>query len=58
MSTLPYEPSRRGVAAKSLIVDLLSTITAPYLVGVSALVRAGGLFDLGENSMRVFRVTT
>ncbi len=53
MSSLPYEPSRRGVTAKSLIVDLLSTISAPYSVGVSALVRVGGLFGLGENSMRV-----
>ncbi|MDP6978116.1 MAG: PaaX family transcriptional regulator [Myxococcota bacterium] len=53
MPTNPYETRRRGVTSKSLIVDLLSTITSPYSVGVSALVRAGGLFGLGENSMRV-----
>ena len=38
--------------AKSLILDLLSTL-AGRTMQVSALVRAGELFDIAENSMRV-----
>jgi len=44
---------RPRISAKSLIVDLVSTVPGPYSVGVGALVGAGALFGLGENSMRV-----
>ena len=40
-------------SAKSLILDLLSTLPRRYPVPVGALVRAGAIFDLGENSLRV-----
>lgn len=53
MASTVYENTLPSVSAKSLIVDLLSTVRAPYSVGVGALVRAGALFGLGENSMRV-----
>ena len=38
---------------KSLILDLLSTIPARGAVPVGALVRAGSIFGIGENSVRV-----
>jgi phenylacetic acid degradation operon negative regulatory protein len=40
-------------SAKSLILDLLSTLPPRRPVPVGALVRAGAIFDLGENSLRV-----
>jgi phenylacetic acid degradation operon negative regulatory protein len=40
-------------SAKSLILDLLSTLPPRRPVPVGALVRAGAVFDLGENSLRV-----
>ncbi len=48
-----YETPRASITAKSLIVDLLSTVSGRYSVGVGALVSAGALFGIGENSMRV-----
>ncbi len=48
-----YEQSNPKVSAGSLVVDLLSTVPAAYSVSVGALVRAGALFGVGENSMRV-----
>ncbi len=39
-------------AARSLVLDLLSTLRGGFMP-VSALVAAGGLFDLRENSVRV-----
>ena len=53
MAAVTYENPASRVSAKSLIVDLISTVTGPYSVGVGALVSAGALFGLGENSMRV-----
>ena len=40
-------------SAKSLILDLLSTLPPRHPVPVGALVRAGAIFDLGENCVRV-----
>lgn len=40
-------------SAKSLILDLLSTLPPERPVPVGALVRAGAIFDLGENRLRV-----
>lgn len=40
-------------SAKSLILDLLSTLPRSYPVPVAALVRAGGTLSVGENSIRV-----
>ena len=40
-------------SAKSLILDLLSTLPPRRPVPVGALVRAGAMFDLGENRLRV-----
>ncbi|MEN8183506.1 MAG: PaaX family transcriptional regulator [Myxococcota bacterium] len=40
-------------SAKSLILDLLSTLPPRHPVPVGALVRAGAIFGLGENSLRV-----
>jgi len=48
-----YETAPFRVSAKSLIVDLLSTIPSGYSVTVGALLRAGALFEIGDNSMRV-----
>ena len=41
------------ISAKSLAIDLLSTIPGRYQVPVGALVRAAGILGVGENSMRV-----
>ena len=41
------------VSAKSLVIDLLSTMPSHHPVAVAALLRAAGLFGIGENSMRV-----
>lgn len=48
-----YEKEMPPVTARSLAVDLLSTLPPRYSVPVGALVRAGALFGIGENSMRV-----
>jgi len=41
------------VSAKSLALDLLSTMPPRYPVAVGALVRGAGVLGIGENSMRV-----
>jgi phenylacetic acid degradation operon negative regulatory protein len=48
-----YESPIGRVSAKSLIIDLLSTMPPRHPVAVRALVRAAGLFAIGENSARV-----
>lgn len=48
-----YEKELPPVSARSLAVDLLSTLPPRYSVPVGALVGAGALFGIGENSMRV-----
>ena len=48
-----YENTATPVSAKSLAIDLLSTMPPHHPVPVGALVRAGALFAIGENSMRV-----
>jgi len=41
------------VSAKSLVIDLLSTMPPHHPVAVAALVRAAAVFGIGENAMRV-----
>ena len=53
MTSLPYDHCAAPVSAKSLAIDLLSTMPPHHPVPVGALVRAGALFEIGENSMRV-----
>lgn len=53
MTPAPYDKAPLPVSARSLIVDLLSTMPPRHPVPVGALVRAGALFGIGENSMRV-----
>jgi phenylacetic acid degradation operon negative regulatory protein len=48
-----YQNSSAPVSAKSLVIDLLSTMPSHQPVPVGALVRAAALFGIGENSMRV-----
>lgn len=48
-----YPNSTKPVSAKTLVIDLLSTMPARHPVPVGALVRAAALFGIGENSMRV-----
>ncbi|MBW2388328.1 MAG: PaaX family transcriptional regulator [Deltaproteobacteria bacterium] len=48
-----YQKSATPVTAKSLVIDLLSTMPSHHPVPVGALVRAAALFGIGENSMRV-----
>lgn len=48
-----YQSPITPVTAKSLVIDLLSTMPSHHPVAVAALVRAGALFGIGENSMRV-----
>lgn len=53
MSASMYENPESKVTPKSLVIDLLSTMPSHHPVSVAALVRAAGLFGIGENSMRV-----
>lgn len=48
-----YQSLTSEVSAKSLVIDLLSTMPPDYPVAVGALVRAAAMFGIGENSMRV-----
>ncbi|MBC8340771.1 MAG: hypothetical protein H8E63_03840, partial [Proteobacteria bacterium] len=48
-----YPKQAKPVSAKTLVIDLLSTMPARHPVPVGALVRAAALFGIGENSMRV-----
>jgi phenylacetic acid degradation operon negative regulatory protein len=48
-----YDDAGLPVSARSLTIDLLSTMPPRHPVPVGALVRAGALFGIGENSMRV-----
>jgi len=41
------------LSPKNLVLDLLSTIPAGHAVPVGALVRAGAILDVGDNSLRV-----
>ena len=50
---MSYDRRPSPVSAKSLAIDLLSTMPPHHAVPVGALVRAGALFAIGENSMRV-----
>lgn len=51
--SLMYPKQAKPVSAKTLVIDLLSTMPARHPVPVGALVRAAALFGIGENSMRV-----
>lgn len=53
MSSFVYQNASAPVTAKSLVIDLLSTMPTHHPVPVGALVRAAALFGIGENSMRV-----
>lgn len=53
MTPASYDKAPLPVSARSLTVDLLSTMPPRHPVPVGALVRAGALFGIGENSMRV-----
>lgn len=53
MTTALSHQAPLPVSARSLAVDLLSTMPPHHPVPVGALVRAGALFGIGENSMRV-----
>jgi phenylacetic acid degradation operon negative regulatory protein len=48
-----YQSPHIPVTAKSLVIDLLSTMPSHHPVPVGALVRAAALFGIGENSLRV-----
>ncbi len=48
-----YQESTAPITAKSLVIDLVSTMPSQFPVPVGALVRAAALFNIGENSMRV-----
>ena len=50
---LVYQTLTSEVSAKSLVIDLLSTMPPDHPVAVGALVRAAAMFGIGENSMRV-----
>ncbi len=53
MPTLSTTPSEFRVTAKSLALDLLSTMPPRYPVAVGALVRGAAVLGIGGNSMRV-----
>ena len=53
MPTSSYQLLDSRVSAKSLIIDLLSTMPSRYPVAVGALVRAAAVLGIGENSLRV-----
>ncbi len=47
------QASRAVISAKSLAIDLLSTMPARYPVPVGSLIHAAGILGIAENSMRV-----
>jgi len=53
MPRSPYQLPDFRVSAKSVAIDLLSTMPPRYPVAVGALVRAAAALGIGENSMRV-----
>ncbi len=53
MPNSPYQLPSSRLSAKSLAIDLLSTVPARFPVTVGALVRAAAILGIGENSMRV-----
>ena len=53
MTLSPLSSDEFRVSAKSLAIDLLSTMPPRYPVAVGALLRGAGVLGIGENSMRV-----
>jgi phenylacetic acid degradation operon negative regulatory protein len=53
VSAATHQHIRGKVSAKSLAIDLLSTMPSHHPVAVAALLRAAAVFGIGENSMRV-----
>ncbi len=53
MPRSPYQPTDSRLSAKSVAIDLLSTMPSRYPVAVAALLSAAAALGIGENSMRV-----
>lgn len=53
MPRSPYQPTDPRLSAKSVAIDLLSTMPSRYPVAVAALLSAAAALGIGENSMRV-----
>jgi phenylacetic acid degradation operon negative regulatory protein len=53
MPRSPYQPTASRLSAKSVAIDLLSTMPPRYPVAVAALLSAAAALGIGENSMRV-----